>query len=82
MVMVAWDTVKWVMSPLGKLLAIIGTVLIFFIAVFANGRRSGREAERKRVDKVVKKVEKKMREKTDRNSSTEQTRERLNKGNF
>lgn len=82
MVTVAWDIFKWVMSPLGKLLAFIGTILIFFTAIFINGRRSGREAERKRVAKVVKKVEGKMREKTDRNSSTDKTRERLGKGNF
>lgn len=78
----AWGTVKWLLSPVGRILSLVGVVLIAVMTVYAKGRREGRQAERARVREAVKRVEREMKVETDRTRSTEETRKRLEDGNF
>jgi hypothetical protein len=58
---------KWLLSPLGKILSFLGLVLIAILTVFAKGRQAGKQAERKRIETIqrkageeVKKIEQKV----------------------
>lgn len=78
----AWAALKWLLSPVGRILAFVGMVLIAILTIFASGKRQGRQVERRKTEEAVQRVEREMRVETTRPRSVEETRKRLDRGDF
>lgn len=73
---------KWLLSPLGKVLSLVLAVLAAFGTVYIRGRQEGSEAERERSQKIVKKVQGKMDKETEKTVTDTDVQDRLKDGTF
>jgi flagellar biosynthesis component FlhA len=73
---------KMLMSPIGKLLALIFAALATVAAVYSKARYEGAQAEKQRSKELVKKVQKKMDKETQKEVTNDEVRDRLKDGTF
>jgi len=73
---------KFLLSPFGKILALILAILTAIGTVYINGRMTGVNNERTRSKKVVTKVQTKMDRQTQKSVTNKEVQDRLKDGTF